>query len=185
MATVNQFMNNKKQELREPELNRAKTDKELDEIHLGSMHIPISACYYHYLEIIIDTHTLVYDRRCTKTQFSSRPNSPKCSDLVPLFFVGYPKGRHGFLTAKKELLGNIIFSYVSSKSSMKGNDPRRKKKLEKQPNRLWTAEGEGLWHSEKQVVHCLAGLTMEPRLLRNHHTGRKPALNFKLTSSHL
>lgn len=33
---------------------------------------------------------------------------------------------------------------------MKGNDPRRKKKIEKQPNRLWTADGEGFWHSEKQ-----------------------------------
>lgn len=39
------------------------------------MHIPIiiittDACYYYYLEIIIDTDTLAYDRRCTKTQFS-------------------------------------------------------------------------------------------------------------------
>lgn len=80
MVIVNQFMNNKKQELREPELNRAKTDKELDEIHLGSMHIPIiiitiDACYYYYLEIIIDTDTLAY-QKMYKNTIQSRPNSP-------------------------------------------------------------------------------------------------------------
>lgn len=61
MAIVNQFMNNKKQKLREPELNRAKTKNLMRYIQEACISLYLSACYYYYLEIIIDTDTLVYD----------------------------------------------------------------------------------------------------------------------------
>lgn len=86
------------------------------------MHLILLACYYYYLQALIVTDALDYDRKHqNRTQLSSRPNVPGAlnspSTLCP---------KDGTVSSLlKENAGNAIFSHVGLKSRMKGNGPSK------------------------------------------------------------
>lgn len=151
------------------------------------MHIPTSIClllllprnYYRYW------YTCLW-QKMYKNMISSRSNSPSAQTWYhssPLRAT--PKDGTVSSLPKKNYQATSSFLMWAPNSVWKVMIQEEKKKSRHSQTGCGQLMERVSGIQKSRVVHCLAGHTMEPRLLRYHHTGRKPALNFKLTSSHL